>query len=200
MIRERKFDAVPGLPMLLLFLAALVLFVLGIRQGAQRAGRRCWASASALGLLLTVFLSAGLFVVNPNEGRVLQFFGDYVGTVRTPGPAMGEPFYTKKRISLRVRNFESARLKVNDNEGNPIEIAAVVVWQVVDTAEAVFQVDDYNNYVKVQSEAALQQPGHELHLRHARRFADVAPQPHGGGGGAPEEGDSGPAVDAPASK
>jgi regulator of protease activity HflC (stomatin/prohibitin superfamily) len=113
------------------------------------------ALGSALVLLLTVFLSAGLFVVNPNEGRVLQLFGDYVGTVRTPGLRWANPFYTKKRISLRVRNFESARLKVNDNEGNPIEIAAVVVWQVVDTAEAVFQVDDYNNYVKVQSEAAL---------------------------------------------
>ena len=94
-------------------------------------------------------------MVNPNEGRVLQLFGDYVGTVRVPGLRWANPFYTKKRISLRVRNFESARLKVNDNEGNPIEIAAVVVWQVVDTAEAVFQVDDYNNYVKVQSESAL---------------------------------------------
>ena len=110
---------------------------------------------SALVVLLTIFLSAGLFVVNPNEGRVLQFFGDYVGTARTPGLRWANPFFTKKRISLRVRNFESARLKVNDNEGNPIEIAAVVVWQVVDTAEAVFQVDDYNNYVKVQSESAL---------------------------------------------
>jgi regulator of protease activity HflC (stomatin/prohibitin superfamily) len=86
---------------------------------------------------------------------VLQFFGDYVGTVKTPGLRWANPFYTKKRISMRVRNFESSRLKVNDNEGNPIEIAAVVVWQVVDSAEAVFEVDDYNNYVKVQSEAAL---------------------------------------------
>jgi regulator of protease activity HflC (stomatin/prohibitin superfamily) len=108
-----------------------------------------------LGLLLTVFLLVGLFVVNPNEGRVLQLFGDYAGTARVPGLRWANPLYTKKRISMRVRNFESARLKVNDNEGNPIEIAAVVVWQVVDTAEAVFEVDDYNNYVKVQSEAAL---------------------------------------------
>ena len=154
MIRERKFDAVPGLPMLLLFLAALVLCVLGIVKGASDESVLL-ALGSALGLLLTIFLSAGLFVVNPNEGRVLQFFGDYVGTARTPGLRWANPFYTKKRISLRVRNFESARLKVNDNEGNPIEIAAVVVWQVVDTAEAVFQVDDYNNYVKVQSESAL---------------------------------------------
>jgi hypothetical protein len=154
MIRERKFDAVPGLPMLLLFLAALVLCVLGIVKGASDESVLL-ALGSALALLLTIFLSAGLFVVNPNEGRVLQLFGDYVGTAHIPGLRWANPFYTKKRISLRVRNFESARLKVNDNEGNPIEIAAVVVWQVVDTAEAVFQVDDYNNYVKVQSESAL---------------------------------------------
>ena len=154
MMLERKFAAVPGLPMLLVFLAALVLCVLGIVKGASDESVLL-VLGSALGLLLTIFLSAGLFVVNPNEGRVLQLFGDYVGTVRTPGLRWANPFFTKKRISLRVRNFESARLKVNDNEGNPIEIAAVVVWQVVDTAEAVFQVDDYNNYVKVQSESAL---------------------------------------------
>jgi regulator of protease activity HflC (stomatin/prohibitin superfamily) len=98
---------------------------------------------------------AGVFIVNPNEAKVLQFFGDYIGSAKTPGLRWANPLYTKKRISLRVRNFESGKLKVNDNEGNPIEIAAVVVWQVVDSAEAVFQVDDYNNYVKVQSEAAL---------------------------------------------
>jgi regulator of protease activity HflC (stomatin/prohibitin superfamily) len=151
---ERKFAAVPGLPMLLVFLAALIVCVLGIVKGAND-GSALLGLGSALALLLTIFLSAGLFVVNPNEGRVLQLFGDYVGTARTPGLRWANPFFTKKRISLRVRNFESARLKVNDNEGNPIEIAAVVVWQVVDTAEAVFQVDDYNNYVKVQSESAL---------------------------------------------
>ena len=154
MIRERNYGALPGLPMLLLFLAVGILCVLGIAKGADD-GPPAMIIGSALVLLLTIFLSAGLFVVNPNEGRVLQFFDDYVGTARTPGLRWANPFYTKKRISLRVRNFESARLKVNDNEGNPIEIAAVVVWQVVDTAEAVFQVDDYNNYVKVQSESAL---------------------------------------------
>ena len=154
MIRERNYGALPGLPMLLLFLAVVILCVLGIAKGADD-GPPAMIIGSALVLLLTIFLSAGLFVVNPNEGRVLQFFGDYVGTARTPGLRWANPFFTKKRISLRVRNFESARLKVNDNEGNPIEIAAVVVWQVVDTAEAVFQVDDYNNYVKVQSESAL---------------------------------------------
>jgi SPFH domain / Band 7 family len=154
MIREQKYQAVAGLPMLLLFLVAAAFEVAGIFNGIAD-GSPVLALGSALALLITIFLAAGLFVVNPNEGRVLQLFGDYVGTVRVPGLRWANPFFTKKRISLRVRNFESARLKVNDNEGNPIEIAAVVVWQVVDTAEAVFQVDDYNNYVKVQSEAAL---------------------------------------------
>jgi regulator of protease activity HflC (stomatin/prohibitin superfamily) len=154
MIREQKYQAMAGLPMLLLFLVAAAFEIAGFVNGI-RVGSPVVTLGSALALLITIFLSAGLFVVNPNEGRVLQLFGDYVGTVRAPGLRWANPFFTKKRISLRVRNFESARLKVNDNEGNPIEIAAVVVWQVVDTAEAVFHVDDYNNYVKVQSEAAL---------------------------------------------
>ena len=153
MIRERENKGLPGIPVLLILLAFGGLCIYGIVQtGADPALALIgWT----LGLLLTVFLLVGLFVVNPNEGRVLQLFGDYAGTARVPGLRWANPLYTKKRISMRVRNFESARLKVNDNEGNPIEIAAVVVWQVVDTAEAVFEVDDYNNYVKVQSEAAL---------------------------------------------
>jgi regulator of protease activity HflC (stomatin/prohibitin superfamily) len=108
----------------------------------------------ALELVLLVCLF-GFFIVNPNEGRVMQLFGDYKGTVKTPGLRWANPFYSKRHISLRVRNFESGRLKVNDNDGNPIEIAAVVVWRVVDTAEAVFEVDNYENYVKVQTEAAV---------------------------------------------
>jgi SPFH domain / Band 7 family len=154
MIREREFRGLPGIPMLIVLVAALAASVYGVFSGI-RDSSAATGVVSVLGLVLTAFLLAGLFVVNPNEGRVLQLFGDYVGTSRAAGLLWANPFYTKKRISLRVRNFESARLKVNDNEGNPIEIAAVVVWQVVDTAEAVFQVDDYNNYVKVQSESAL---------------------------------------------
>jgi regulator of protease activity HflC (stomatin/prohibitin superfamily) len=154
MIREQKYEAVAGLPMLLLFLVVGGLEIAGFINGVGE-GSVLLALGSAIAFVLTIFLAAGLFVVNPNEGRVLQLFGDYVGTARTPGLRWANPFFTKKRISMRVRNFESARLKVNDNEGNPIEIAAVVVWQVVDSAEAVFEVDDYNNYVKVQSESAL---------------------------------------------
>ncbi len=104
--------------------------------------------ASILGLV-------GLFTVQPNQGVVLQLFGRYVGTVKDPGLRWANPFYSKKPVSLRVRNFETSKMKVNDQDGNPIEIAAVVVWKVVDTAEAAFQVDDYVNYVHVQSEAAI---------------------------------------------
>ena len=106
-------------------------------------------------LLLIIVLLFGLFMVNPNEGRVLQLFGEYKGTAKQQGLRWANPFFTKKRISLRVRNFESSHLKDNDSDGNPIEIAAVVVWKVVETAEAVFEVDDFENYVHVQSESAL---------------------------------------------
>ncbi|QEY13647.1 SPFH domain-containing protein [Cellvibrio sp. KY-YJ-3] len=110
-----------------------------------------------LGLVaLLVFICwFGFYMVQPNQGKVLQLFGQYAGTDRTTGLRWANPLYSKKSVSLRVRNFESGRLKVNDSNGNPIEIAAVVVWRVVDTAEAVFEVDDYENYVTIQSEAAL---------------------------------------------
>src|SRR5437868_3118801 len=110
--------------------------------------------AILVGVVLLICLG-GFFTVAPNEGKVLQFFGRYVGTVRDAGPRWTNPFYSKRGVSLRVRNFESSKLKVNDLDGNPIEIAAVVVWQVVDTAEALFQVNDYINFVHVQSESAL---------------------------------------------
>ena len=154
MIRERETVAVPGLPVLVGSIALIVLSGYQIVQAARDASASMVVGWS-LALVAAILILAGLFVVNPNEGKVLQFFGSYVGTVKRAGLRWANPLYTKKRISQRVRNFESARLKVNDNEGNPIEIASVVVWRVVDTAEAVFEVDDYNNYVKVQTEAAL---------------------------------------------
>ena len=154
MIRERVRSGLPGVLVVLVLLAGLTFFVLGL-VWAARAGQAVRVVVDAVGIAFTVFLTLGVFVVNPNEAKVLQFFGSYAGTVKTPGLRWANPFYTKKRISLRVRNFESARLKVNDNEGNPIEIAAVIVWRVVETAEACFEVDDYDNYVHVQSEAAL---------------------------------------------
>jgi regulator of protease activity HflC (stomatin/prohibitin superfamily) len=154
MIREREYAALPGLPVALGLLTLIVLAVLAIVTGA-RTRSPSLVVGGALTAALCVIGMKGLVVVNPNEAKVLQFFGRYAGTIKDAGLRWANPLYTKRSISQRIRNFESAHLKVNDNEGNPIEIAAVVVWRVVDTAEAVFEVDDYNNYVKVQTEAAL---------------------------------------------
>lgn len=108
-----------------------------------------------IGGLIFVGGLTGLAVVNPNQARVVQFFGRYVGTVTQPGFGWTVPYSTKRRISMRVRNFESAKLKVSDADGNPVEIAAVVVWRVVDPAKAAFAVDDHIGYVAVQSETAV---------------------------------------------
>ena len=156
MATENKKQAPNGIVVLLTLLVVTAVLVYAlvadIRDNLQ-------IGFLGLGIILSLpvvgFLYAGFFTVNPNEGRVLQFFGSYIGTVRDPGLRWANPLYTKKRVSLRVRNFETSKLKVNDNRGNPIEIAAVVVWKVIDTAEAVFEVDDYINYVHVQSEAAV---------------------------------------------
>ncbi len=111
--------------------------------------------SAAIASLLVAILWAGFFMVQPNEARVLQLFGAYTGTAHEPGLRWANPFYTKKAVSTRVRNFESGKLKVNDLRGSPIEIAAVVVWKVIDTAEAVFEVDNYEEFVTIQSESAL---------------------------------------------
>jgi regulator of protease activity HflC (stomatin/prohibitin superfamily) len=105
--------------------------------------------------IVVVICWAGLFMVHPNEAKVLQLFGKYVGTAHDPGLKWANPFYAKKAVSTRIRNFESSQLKVNDSRGSPIEIAAVVVWKVFDTAEALFEVDDYEEFVQIQSESAL---------------------------------------------
>ena len=158
MIRERVHNGMPGLLMaavaLGLWAGAIWVFVEFVRTAED--APRPWLLLGVAGLVsLGVFVGRGLFMVAPNEGRVLQLFGDYAGTAREPGLRWANPFFTRKRLSLRIRNFESSHLKVNDHDGNPIEIAAVVVWRVVDTAEATFEVDDYEHYVRVQSEAAL---------------------------------------------
>ena len=110
---------------------------------------------AVLAFVIVVICYKGFFMVHPNQAKVLQLFGRYVGSVREPGLRWANPFYSKAAVSLRVRNFESEVLKVNDSSGNPIKIAAVVVWKVVDSAEAMFEVDDYQSYVHIQSEAAL---------------------------------------------
>jgi regulator of protease activity HflC (stomatin/prohibitin superfamily) len=144
----------PGLPVLLVILlaeaASVWMLVMNIRTQSVPE-----IIAAALAIAVLTFLTAGLFMVNPNEGKVLQLFGEYKGTAKLEGLRWANPFMTKRKVSLRVRNFDSSHLKVNDIDGNPIEIAAVVVWKVFETAEAMFEVDDFEHYVKVQSEAAL---------------------------------------------
>jgi regulator of protease activity HflC (stomatin/prohibitin superfamily) len=154
MVREREYNGLAGIPVLLVLIAvelALTWALVLVIQGRNPA----LITIVSLALAFVVFLLFGLFMVNPNQGKVLQLFGEYRGTAKSEGLRWANPLFMKKSVSLRVRNFESSRLKVNDSDGNPIEIAAVVVWKVVDTAEAVFEVDDFENYVHVQSEAAL---------------------------------------------
>jgi regulator of protease activity HflC (stomatin/prohibitin superfamily) len=154
MFREKKAPASPGFPMLLLFvvvaIASIAGFVLSIRGESVPLLLLCLFVAVVDGLCF-----AGFQIVNPNEARVVLLFGNYLGTLREAGFWWVNPLTNRRRVSLRVRNFESTKLKVNDHDGNPIEIAAVVVWKVVDTAEAVFHVDNYENFVHVQSEAAV---------------------------------------------
>ena len=153
-MNERSYSAPSGIPALITLIALLLLNGAWLVNSIQQ--RTVWAILVAIlfGIALLIALT-GFFTVAPNEGKVLQFFGRYVGTVRDPDPRWTNPFYSKRAVSLRVRNFESSKLKVNDLDGNPIEIAAVVVWQVVDTAEALFQVNDYEDFVHIQSESAL---------------------------------------------
>ena len=148
---ETTASTLSGYPML----AILPLTVLAGVAGALILGGVAIKILSLIVALLALVCLAGFYMVAPNEGRVLQLFGQYVGTDRALGLRWANPFYSKQRVSLRIRNFESGQLKVNDSAGNPIEIAAVVVWRVVDTAEAVFEVDDYEDYVAIQSEAAI---------------------------------------------
>lgn len=152
-MQEREVATLPGLPVVLVLIAAGIFNIWWFLQTAPVAAP---IVQIALGILLG-FCAFGLYIVQPNQAAVLQFFGKFVGVERHSGLRWANPFYTKKTVSLRVRNFESGKLKVNDLEGSPIEIAAVVVWQVHDSAEAVFNVDNYEDFVHVQSEAALRQ-------------------------------------------
>ncbi|MFB3777569.1 MAG: SPFH domain-containing protein [Bryobacteraceae bacterium] len=140
--------------MLFALLAIECLAVWQIIEGAL--AEAIWALVAWMVVLaIAGFCFAGLTVVNPNEARVILLFGKYKGSLKEAGFQWVNPLTTRRRVSLRIRNFESSKLKVNDHDGNPIEIAAVVVWRVVDSAEAIFNVDDYEQFVHVQSEAAL---------------------------------------------
>ncbi|MEO8032640.1 MAG: SPFH domain-containing protein [Gemmatimonadota bacterium] len=143
-----------GLVALVLFLGAGALLAVAL-VNAILAREPVLIGLIVFGGVIDLTLLTGLFVVQPNQGKALLLFGKYIGTVRTPGLWWANPFYSNKVVSLRVRNFETAKLKVNDHNSNPIEIGAVVVWKVTDTAEALFEVDNYEDYVKVQSESAL---------------------------------------------
>ena len=156
-MKELGTTAIPGLVMIFVEFGILIGSIASVISSAKGHGEGAPLGVfyGMLGFGLFVLLMPGFMSVQPNTGIVLTLFGKYKGTVKTAGLQWANPFYAKKPISLRVRNFETTHLKVNDKDGNPIEIAAVVVWKVVDSAEASFQVDNYENYVKVQSEAAL---------------------------------------------
>lgn len=154
MLREIDRQAASGYPYLVILPILSGGVVYGFVRGALDQSAAAMVVTGVLAAVLLVSF-AGFFMVHPNEVRVLQLFGAYVGTTRTPGLRYANPFYTKRRVSVRIRNFETEKLKVNDENSNPIEIAAVVVWRVVDSAEALFEVDDFEEYVHVQSESAL---------------------------------------------
>jgi hypothetical protein len=148
-IREREAWTINGWFGVLL-LAACIAFSIVIATGIH--SDRGYVS---IPIVLAVIILASLVIVQPGQTRVVQFFGSYVGTVRKTGLQWTTPLTKHRDASIRVRNFETNHLKVNDAEGNPVEIAAIVVWQVTDTARAFFAVDDYNNFVRVQAESAL---------------------------------------------
>jgi hypothetical protein len=163
--KERTAWSLPGIATFVILVAAAVLLVglmiWYISQVLVPAGESVGiAELAGITLIVVAFIAVcigfgGLTPVNPNEARALVFVGHYAGTLREQGLHWVNPFTTRKRISVRVRNFETSKLKVNDFDGNPIEIAAIVVWKVTDTAEALFEVDDYENFVHVQAESAL---------------------------------------------
>jgi len=154
MYREKSYPAANGL-LALIVLLAITLAGVAMMVREFNAGREFTGLAATLVVVIASCFFAGLFIVHPNEAKALVLFGTYKGSVRKDGFWWANPFLTKQAISLRVRNFETAKLKVNDNHSNPIEIGAIVVWKVVDSAEALFEVDDYLKYVAVQSESAL---------------------------------------------
>ncbi len=135
---------------LLVYVAVVVAFIFAVR-----AGHTAGIIAAPVVLVANLLLSAGFFIVNPNEAAVILLFGEYKGTDRQNGLRFANPFYTKRKVSLRARNLNGEKLKVNDSAGNPVEIAVVVVWHVADTAQAFFDVDDYEEYVTTQSESAV---------------------------------------------
>ncbi|AWH48812.1 hypothetical protein C1925_06410 [Stenotrophomonas sp. SAU14A_NAIMI4_5] len=159
-MKEKSLSSLNGLGTLagalLVALAGGGLFVLGVAAKATAGSPNLLMLFGGIVIAaLAIFALAGLYTVQPNQAAVLSLFGKYVGTVKDNGLRWNNPFYSKRRVSQRVRNFESGKLKVNELDGSPIEIAAVIVWQVIDASEAVYNVDDYESFVHIQSESAL---------------------------------------------
>ena len=154
-IQERIVFHVNGWAMVLVDLAAIVLSFGYIISHAAHSGPTVGLVAACLILVLVFLTFGGFFIIHPNESKVFTFLGRYIGSARTAGFYFTNPFAVKKKVTLRIFNFNSETIKVNDALGNPIEIAAVVVWHVEDTAQAIFDVDDFEAYVDLQSETAL---------------------------------------------
>jgi len=154
MMQEKVVRPLSGLLALVVLLGGMAINLMLFLRTAQSNDPGGMAGAAVLFVLIMIALG-GFVLVQPNESSVLTLFGRYSGTVKEAGFWWVNPFNKKRRLTLRTRNFETAKLKVNDANGNPIEIGAIVVWRVTDTAEAMFEVDDYENYVKVQSESAV---------------------------------------------
>ncbi|ATE72725.1 SPFH domain-containing protein [Lysobacter capsici] len=154
-MKENPTHSLSGIPVLIGLLLVLLVCAYGFAGGIVDPGRFAIMVASALIGALAAFCLLGLYMVEPNQAAVLSLFGKYIGTVKENGLRWNNPLFAKRKVSQRVRNFESGRLKVNELDGSPIEIASVIVWQVVDSAEAVYNVDDYETFVHIQTESAL---------------------------------------------
>ena len=153
-MKENPLRSASGIPMLLVLLAGLLFGAYLMYTGANTASVT-WLVLGLAAIIAAFVCLFGLYMVEPNQAAVVSLFGKYVGTVKDNGLRWNNPFYSKKKVSQRVRNFESGKLKVNELDGSPIEIASVIVWQVVDSAEAVYNVDDYESFVHIQTESAL---------------------------------------------
>lgn len=153
-MKENPIRSIAGIPMLGWLLAVALGAAYAVFLGVQAGSAWLLVAATTLEVV-ALFSLFGLYMVEPNQAAVLSLFGSYIGTVKDNGLRWNNPFYRKHKISQRVRNFESGKLKVNELDGSPIEIAAVIVWQVVDSAEAVYNVDDYESFVHIQTESAL---------------------------------------------
>ncbi|MGV8909816.1 MAG: SPFH domain-containing protein [Propionicimonas sp.] len=158
-IDERRAWSVTGgvgvIAFIALVVASIWLMVLGAAADERGADPAGYVVGAIMLFLIAVLIATAITIVGPGDTRVLQFFGRYVGTVRSPGLKLTMPLVTGRKVSVKVRNFETHELKVNDADGNPVNIAAIIVWQVADTAKAVFAVEKYTDFVEVQSESAL---------------------------------------------